>query len=139
MLIGKVKQLFRMNYKVTMQTFTFTLTWSISVPSRPLSVSNSLSLCEHSESLPCDVLDCTLSCDHNILVVSEQALVYPIDGKIESSSKGNLCPPSVSTCSLNEGTLSCDESDATVVDLLVTNLILLKRSICVHLVLALVI
>ncbi|KAH0773700.1 hypothetical protein KY290_010837 [Solanum tuberosum] len=67
------------------------------VASSPLSINNSLSLCEHSESLPCDVLDSTFLCDDNILVV-------------------NLCSPSVGTCSLNEGTLSCDESDATLVD-----------------------
>jgi len=86
------------------------------VASSPLSVNNSLSLCEHSESLPCDVLDSTFLCDDNILVVSDQALVDPFDDRIDSSSKVNLCPPSVGTCSLNEGTLSCDESDATLVD-----------------------
>ncbi|KAH0743239.1 hypothetical protein KY290_031232 [Solanum tuberosum] len=86
------------------------------VASSPLGVNNSLSLCEHSKSLPCDVLDSTFLCDDNILVVSEQALVDPFDDRIDSSTKVNLCPPSVGTCSLNEGTLSCDESDATLVD-----------------------
>ncbi|WMV14249.1 hypothetical protein MTR67_007634 [Solanum verrucosum] len=42
--------------------------------------------------------------------------VDPFDDRFDSSSKVNLCLPSVGTCSLNEGTLSCDESDATLVD-----------------------
>ncbi|WMV45780.1 hypothetical protein MTR67_039165 [Solanum verrucosum] len=82
---------------------------------------NSLHPCEHfikalNESLPCDVLDSTFFCDDNILVVSEQALVDPIIDRIDSSSKVNLCPPNVGTCSLKEGTFSCNESDTTLVD-----------------------
>uniref|UniRef100_M1DQC7 Uncharacterized protein n=1 Tax=Solanum tuberosum TaxID=4113 RepID=M1DQC7_SOLTU len=46
----------------------------------------------------------------------KKELVDPIEDRIDSSSKVNLCPPSVGTCSLNEGTLSCDESVATLVD-----------------------
>ena len=86
------------------------------VVSSPLSVSNSLCLCEHSDSSSYDVLDITLLCDDIILLVSEQALSDPIDYRINSSSKVNSFPPSVGTCSMNEGTLSCDESDATLVD-----------------------
>ncbi|WMV13660.1 hypothetical protein MTR67_007045, partial [Solanum verrucosum] len=62
------------------------------------------------------LVDCTFLCDDNILVVNDQTLVDHFDDRIFSSSKVNLCPPIVGTCSLNEGTLSCDESDATLVD-----------------------
>jgi len=56
-----------------------------SLTSSPLSVSNCMWLCDQSESLPCDVLYSTLSCDDDILV-SEQTLVDPIDDRIESCS-----------------------------------------------------
>ncbi|XP_069151841.1 uncharacterized protein [Solanum lycopersicum] len=105
------------NHEVTMlNAYTFFNLEHHAIASSPLSVSNNMSLCEHSESLPCDVLDSILSYDDNILVVTEQALVDPIDDPIESCSKVNSCPPSVGTFILNEGTLSCDESDATLVD-----------------------
>ena len=67
-------------------------------------------------SLPCDVLNITLSCDNNILVVCEKALVDPIGDLIGLSSKVNSWSPSVGTCSLNEGTLLCNELYATLVD-----------------------
>ncbi|KAH0744704.1 hypothetical protein KY290_032697 [Solanum tuberosum] len=59
------------------------------VASSPLSVNDSLSICEHSETLPSDVLDSTLY-DDNILVMSEQILVDPIDDRIAPYSKDNL-------------------------------------------------
>ncbi|KAH0724895.1 hypothetical protein KY284_000760 [Solanum tuberosum] len=49
------------------------------VASSPLSVNDNLSICDHSESLPSDVLDSTLLYDDNILVVNEKTLVDPID------------------------------------------------------------
>ncbi|KAH0693027.1 hypothetical protein KY285_020124 [Solanum tuberosum] len=63
------------------------------------SVNGSLSLCEPIDSLPCF---------DNVLIESVDKLVDPIDDRIYSSSKIDLCPPSVDTCVLNVSSLSCD-------------------------------
>jgi len=63
------------------------------------SVNVSLSICEPIVSLPC--ID-------NVFVESVDTLVDPIDDRIDSSSKIDLCPPSVDTCALSDHSLSCD-------------------------------
>lgn len=63
------------------------------------SVSDSLSLCEPNVSLPC--VD-------NVHVESVDTLVDTIDDRIDSSSKVDLCTPSVDTRALNDSSLSCD-------------------------------
>jgi len=62
------------------------------------SVNVSLSLCEPIDSLP--YID-------NVLVESVDTLVDPIDDRIDSSSKIDLCPPSVDTYALNASSLFC--------------------------------
>ncbi|KAH0698485.1 hypothetical protein KY284_012700 [Solanum tuberosum] len=64
------------------------------------SVNVSLSLNEPIDSLPC--ID-------NVLVENVDTLVDPIDDRIDSSSKIDLCPPSVDTRSLNASSLSCND------------------------------
>ena len=56
-----------------------------------LSVSDSLFSCELNDSLPHSDI---------VFVESVHILVDPIDDRIDSSSKINLCPPSVDTCVL---------------------------------------
>uniref|UniRef100_M1DPE4 Histidine-rich protein n=1 Tax=Solanum tuberosum TaxID=4113 RepID=M1DPE4_SOLTU len=63
------------------------------------SVNVSLSLSEPIDFLP--YID-------NVLVESVDTLVDPIDDQIDSSSKIDLCRPSVDTCTLNASSLSCD-------------------------------
>uniref|UniRef100_M1A7Z5 Uncharacterized protein n=1 Tax=Solanum tuberosum TaxID=4113 RepID=M1A7Z5_SOLTU len=60
------------------------------------SVNVSLSLCEPIDSLPC--VD-------NVLIENVDTLVDPIDDRIDSSSKIDLCPPSVDTYALNASSL----------------------------------
>ncbi|KAH0751730.1 hypothetical protein KY285_004878 [Solanum tuberosum] len=60
------------------------------------SVNVSLSLCEPIDSLPC--VD-------SVLVENVDTLVNPIDDRIDSSSKIDLCPPSVDTYTLNASSL----------------------------------
>uniref|UniRef100_M1DXB0 Uncharacterized protein n=1 Tax=Solanum tuberosum TaxID=4113 RepID=M1DXB0_SOLTU len=62
------------------------------------SVNVNLSLCE-----PIDSLQCV----DNVLVENVDTLVDPIDDRIDSSSKINLCPPSVDTYALNASSLFC--------------------------------
>ncbi|KAH0773711.1 hypothetical protein KY290_010848 [Solanum tuberosum] len=68
------------------------------VGSSQLSISNNLISCELNDSFP--------HCD-NVFVESVHTLVDPIDDRIDSSCKINLCPPSVDTCALSDITLSC--------------------------------
>ena len=65
--------------------------------SSPLSVSYSLPICESIVSLPLD---------DDVLIVSVDTLVDPIDDRIDSSCKIDLCAPSVETIVLNESTSS---------------------------------
>uniref|UniRef100_M1E0C1 Uncharacterized protein n=1 Tax=Solanum tuberosum TaxID=4113 RepID=M1E0C1_SOLTU len=65
------------------------------------SMNVSLSLCEPIDSLPC--VD-------NVLVENVDTLVDPIDDRIDSSSKIDLCPPSVDTYALNASSLFFDHS-----------------------------
>ncbi|XP_047269255.1 uncharacterized protein LOC124898956 [Capsicum annuum] len=67
--------------------------------SSPLSVSGSLSICESIVSFPLD---------DDVHVVSVDTLVDPIDDRIDSSCKINLCPPSVEANVMNESTSSID-------------------------------
>uniref|UniRef100_M1DA68 Uncharacterized protein n=1 Tax=Solanum tuberosum TaxID=4113 RepID=M1DA68_SOLTU len=60
------------------------------------SVNVSLSICEPIISLPC--ID-------NVLVENVDTLADPIDDRIDSSSKIDLCPPSVDTYALNASSL----------------------------------
>ncbi|KAF3683810.1 hypothetical protein FXO38_00578 [Capsicum annuum] len=69
------------------------------VASRPLSMSISLPMCECHDSLPLD---------DNVNVVSVDTLVDPIDDRIDSSCKINLCSPSVEAIVMNDCTLSCE-------------------------------
>uniref|UniRef100_M1DS97 Uncharacterized protein n=1 Tax=Solanum tuberosum TaxID=4113 RepID=M1DS97_SOLTU len=64
------------------------------------SVNDSLSLSEPNVSSPC--VD-------NVHVESVDTLVDRIDDRIDSSSKIDLCPPSVDTRVLSDRSLSCDE------------------------------
>uniref|UniRef100_M1DD23 Uncharacterized protein n=1 Tax=Solanum tuberosum TaxID=4113 RepID=M1DD23_SOLTU len=64
------------------------------------SVNVSLSLCEPTNSSPC--ID-------NVLVENVDTLVYPIDDRIDSSNKIDLCPPSVDTYALNASSLFCND------------------------------
>ncbi|PHU30013.1 hypothetical protein BC332_02106 [Capsicum chinense] len=65
----------------------------------PLSLSGSLSICESIVSLPLD---------DDAHFVSVDALVDPIDDRIDSSCKINLSPPSVEANVMNESTPSID-------------------------------
>ena len=62
-------------------------------------MSCSLPICESIISLPLD---------DDVYVVSVDTLVDPIDDRIDSSCKIDLCPPSVETIMLNESTLSSE-------------------------------
>ncbi|KAJ8564619.1 hypothetical protein K7X08_001079 [Anisodus acutangulus] len=53
----------------------------------------------------------------NVFVESAHTLVHPFDDRIDSSCKIDLCPSSVDTCDLNDGTLSCHQYAQTLVDL----------------------
>ncbi|KAH0753222.1 hypothetical protein KY285_006370 [Solanum tuberosum] len=64
------------------------------------SVNVNLSLSEPIDSVP--YID-------NVLVESVDTLVDPIDDRIDSSSKIDLCPPSVDTDALNASSLFCNE------------------------------
>ncbi|KAH0665206.1 hypothetical protein KY285_026412 [Solanum tuberosum] len=64
------------------------------------SVNVSLSLCE-----PID----SLLCVDNVLIESVDTLDDPIDDRIDSSSKIDLCPPSVETYALNASSLFCND------------------------------
>lgn len=64
------------------------------------SVNVSLSFCDHIDSLPC--VD-------NVLIESLDTLVDPIDDRIDSSSKIDLCPPSIDNYSLNASSLFCND------------------------------
>uniref|UniRef100_M1DZJ0 Uncharacterized protein n=1 Tax=Solanum tuberosum TaxID=4113 RepID=M1DZJ0_SOLTU len=50
----------------------------------------------------------SIPCVDNALVESVDTLVNPIDDRIDSSSKINLCPPSIDICALNDSSLSGD-------------------------------
>uniref|UniRef100_M1D876 Uncharacterized protein n=1 Tax=Solanum tuberosum TaxID=4113 RepID=M1D876_SOLTU len=82
-----------------LNTFTITNAQSVNV---------SLSLCESIDSLPC--VD-------NVLVENVDTLVDPIDDRIDSSRKIDLCPPSVDTYDMNASSLFCiDYVDQPVFD-----------------------
>ncbi|KAH0709420.1 hypothetical protein KY284_010847 [Solanum tuberosum] len=70
-----------------------------SVASSQLSISDNLISCELTDSFPHS---------DNVFVESVHTQVDPIDDQINSSSKINLCPPSVDTCALNASSLSSD-------------------------------
>ncbi|KAM3306025.1 putative protein isoform X6 [Capsicum chacoense] len=80
-------------------SYTFVHVNDNCVASSPLSVSCSLPICECIISLPLE---------DDVHVVSVDTLVDPIDDRIDSSCKIDLCPPSVETIMLNESTLSSE-------------------------------
>ncbi|PHT72694.1 hypothetical protein T459_23479 [Capsicum annuum] len=67
------------------------------------------------ESSLCDALDISRLQEDPILVVSKLALVDPIDDKIDSSRKNDLCPPNASTCNMNKYPLPSNKSIYTLV------------------------
>uniref|UniRef100_M1DJ44 Uncharacterized protein n=1 Tax=Solanum tuberosum TaxID=4113 RepID=M1DJ44_SOLTU len=75
----------------TLDTFTIANEQSVNV---------SLSICELIASLPYA---------DNVLVKSVDTLVDPIDDRIDSSNKIDLCPPSIDTCDLKDSTLINDD------------------------------
>ncbi|KAH0693076.1 hypothetical protein KY285_020173 [Solanum tuberosum] len=68
------------------------------VASSQLSIGDSLISCELNDSL---------THSDKVFVESVHTFVDPIDDRIDSSCKINLCPPSVDTCALSDITLSC--------------------------------
>ena len=80
-------------------SYTFVHVNDNCVASSPWSVSCSLPICESIVSLPLD---------DDVRFVSVDTLVDPIDDRIDSSCKIDLCPPSVETIVLNESTSSCE-------------------------------
>ncbi|KAF3629292.1 hypothetical protein FXO38_27771 [Capsicum annuum] len=69
----------------------------------------------HKSSL-CDTLGNAKLHEDQIFVESVQALVDPIDDKIDYSCKNELSPPSASTCNLNKVPMPSNESNQTLVD-----------------------
>ncbi|KAF3683251.1 hypothetical protein FXO38_00839 [Capsicum annuum] len=65
----------------------------------------------------CDTLSIVRLKEDPILVVSKQALVDPIDDKIDFSRTNDLCPSSARTSDLNKVSLPCTKSIHTLVDL----------------------
>ncbi|KAF3681688.1 hypothetical protein FXO37_02813 [Capsicum annuum] len=80
-------------------SYTFVHANDNCVASSPLSVSCSLPICESIISLPLD---------NDVIVVSVDTLVVPIDDQIYPSCKIDLCPPNIETTVLNESTSSCE-------------------------------
>lgn len=72
------------------------------------SVSDDLYNCELKDLLPYDDFDSTSLHDDNAIVMNTPKLVNPIDNWIDSSSKFDLSPPSVTTCDLSKNVLSCN-------------------------------
>ncbi|KAF3648835.1 hypothetical protein FXO38_11375 [Capsicum annuum] len=75
-----------------------------------------LSRVEVHEFLFCNTLGVVRLHENQTLIVSTQALVVPLDYKIDSSHKNDLCPSSASTYNLNKVLLSSDKSIHTLVD-----------------------
>ncbi|PHT49697.1 hypothetical protein CQW23_09444 [Capsicum baccatum] len=69
------------------------------VANKPLSVSSSLPTCEYIDSFP------LVEYEH---VVRVDTLVDPLDDRVDSSCKVDLCPPSVEAIVLKGSTLSCE-------------------------------
>ncbi|KAF3676030.1 hypothetical protein FXO38_04501 [Capsicum annuum] len=64
----------------------------------------------------CDTLDIVRSHEDQTLVVGTQALVDPLDDKIDSPRENDLCPSGASTYNLTKVPLPSDESIHTLVD-----------------------
>uniref|UniRef100_M1D8F8 Uncharacterized protein n=1 Tax=Solanum tuberosum TaxID=4113 RepID=M1D8F8_SOLTU len=81
------------------------------INSRQTNVEDEIWAKEIGFTLPSYVPIVSLPCIDNVLVGSVDTLGDPIDDRVDSFSKIDLCPPSVDTCTLNASTLSCDNCD----------------------------
>lgn len=83
------------------KSYTFSKVEDPCVASIRLCIGDNLYVYVIKELLPCGVNDNTLLHDDNIIVVGAQTLVDPTNDLIDSSSKINLCLPSVRTYDLS--------------------------------------